>query len=168
MSTSPDEPVGLRVQASRSGRTMLSDVPQAKRIILKCAIRLADVGAKRRSKTCMQLGWLKCIGADVDVGSLTGAVPAVNRCHCAGSMQFRKLENAMRRPLLVCGPRHHQLTPDGQQLWHGGYPRCMPNPGGLSRRVDGWANSPGMPDDYATKHLTTELSVRAAAWCCRD
>lgn len=38
----------------------------------------------------LQLDWLKCIGADVGAGSLTGALPAVNRSRCAVSMQLRK------------------------------------------------------------------------------
>lgn len=91
---------------------MLPDMPQAKRIILKCAIRLADVSAEMTFQD-LQIDWLKCFVAVVDAGSLTGAAPEVNRSQSAVSMQLRKLESALGCQLLVRGPRHHQLMPDG-------------------------------------------------------
>ncbi len=108
----------------------------------------------------LQIDWLKCFVAVVDAGSLTGAAPEVNRSQSAVSMQLRKLESALGCQLLVRGPRHHQLTPDGQQLL--GYARRM-----LDLHAETLAAFHGeelagrirlgVPDDYAAKYLTPVL-----------
>ena len=64
----------------------------------------------------LQIDWLKCFVAVVDAGSLSGAAHEVNRSQSAVSMQMKKLEAALGRPLLNRGPRHLQLTDDGQTL----------------------------------------------------
>ncbi|MCQ4260026.1 LysR family transcriptional regulator [Stutzerimonas stutzeri] len=108
----------------------------------------------------LQIDWLKCFVAVVDAGSLTGAAPEVNRSQSAVSMQLRKLESALGCRLLVRGPRHHQLTPEGQQLL--GYARRM-----LDLHAETLAAFHGeelagrirlgVPDDYAAKYLTPVL-----------
>lgn len=108
----------------------------------------------------LQIDWLKCFVAVVDAGSLTGAAPEVHRSQSAVSMQLRKLEGALGRQLLLRGPRHHQLTSDGQLLL--GYARRM-----LDLHAETQAAFHGdeltgrirlgVPDDYAAKYLTPVL-----------
>ena len=71
----------------------------------------------------LQIDWLKCFVAVVDAGSLSGAAHEVNRSQSAVSMQMKKLETALGRQLLSRGPRHLQLTADGQLLL--GYARRL-------------------------------------------
>ena len=108
----------------------------------------------------LQVDWLKCFVAVVDAGSLSSAAPELHRSQSAVSMQFKKLEAAVGRQLLVRGPRQHQLTPDGQILL--GYAR---------RILDLHAEAQtafhgeelagrvrlGVPDDYAATYLTPVL-----------
>lgn len=113
----------------------------------------------------LQIDWLKCFVAVVDAGSLSGAAPDVHRSQSAVSMQLKKLEAAVGRPLLVRGPRQHQLTPDGQVLL--GYARRMLDlhaeaqaalqGAELSGRV-----RLGVPDSYVTPYLTPVLKRFAA------
>jgi DNA-binding transcriptional LysR family regulator len=108
----------------------------------------------------LQVDWLKCFVTVVDVGSLSGAAPELNRSQSAVSMQIKKLEAAVGRQLLVRGPRQHQLTPDGQVLL--GYARRILDlqaealvafhGGELTGRV-----RLGVPDDYAATYLTPVL-----------
>ncbi|MCD5996158.1 LysR family transcriptional regulator [Pseudomonas sp. CDFA 602] len=64
----------------------------------------------------LQIDWLKSFVAVVDAGSLSGAAHEVNRSQSAVSMQMKKLEAALGRQLMNRGPRHLQLTADGQTL----------------------------------------------------
>ncbi|WP_372873652.1 LysR family transcriptional regulator [Pseudomonas sp.] len=108
----------------------------------------------------LQIDWLKCFVAVVDSGSLTGAAPEVHRSQSAVSMQLKKLETALGRQLLIRGPRHLQLTTDGQTLL--GYARRM-----LDLHAEALAAFHGeeltgrlrlgVPDDYAAKYLTPVL-----------
>ncbi|RCW75923.1 LysR family transcriptional regulator [Pseudorhodoferax soli] len=108
----------------------------------------------------LQIDWLRSFVACVDAGSLSSAALAVHRSQSAVSMQLKKLEAAVGRPLLARGPRHLQLTPDGQQLL--GYARRM-----LDLQAEAQATLQGetvsgqvrlgVPDDYASKYLTPVL-----------
>lgn len=108
----------------------------------------------------LQIDWLRSFVAAVDAGSLTGAAPEVHRSQSAVSMQLKKLEAAVGHPLLTRGPRHLQLTPQGQQLL--GYARRM-----LDLQAEAQAALHGeaitgqvrlgVPDDYASKYLTPVL-----------
>ena len=108
----------------------------------------------------LQIDWLKCFVAVVDSGSLTGAAPEVHRSQSAVSMQLKKLETALGRQLLIRGPRHLQLTTDGQTLL--GFARRM-----LDLHAEALAAFHGeeltgrlrlgVPDDYAAKYLTPVL-----------
>jgi DNA-binding transcriptional LysR family regulator len=108
----------------------------------------------------LQLDWLRAFVAVVDAGSLTAAAPRVHRSQSALSMQLKKLEDALGRPVLSRGPRLLELTPTGQELLP--YARRMlelhhealatlrgPQ---LSGRV-----SLGVPDDYAVAYLAPVL-----------
>jgi DNA-binding transcriptional LysR family regulator len=108
----------------------------------------------------LQIDWLRAFVAVVDAGSLSAAAPLVHRSQAAVSMQIKKLDAALGRPVLLRGPRHLQLTPAGAELL--GYARRMlalqaqaqtalfgPD---LSGRV-----RLGVPDDYASTYLTPVL-----------
>lgn len=108
----------------------------------------------------LQIDWLKCFVAVVDAGSLSGAAPELHRSQSALSMQLKKLEAALGYPLLIRGPRQHQLTAQGQLLL--GYARRM-----LDLHAETLAAFHGeelsghirlgVPDDYAAKYLTPVL-----------
>ncbi|MHA6495416.1 LysR family transcriptional regulator [Pseudomonas borbori] len=108
----------------------------------------------------LQIDWLKCFVAVVDAGSLSNAAPQVHRSQSAVSMQIKKLEAALGCPLLLRGPRQHQLTAEGQILL--GYARRM-----LDLHAEAQAAFHGeeltgrvrlgVPDDYAAKYLTPAL-----------
>jgi len=63
-----------------------------------------------------QIDWLRAFVAVVDAGSLSGAAPLVHRSQSAVSMQIKKLEAALGRPVLLRGPRHLEVTPAGAEL----------------------------------------------------
>lgn len=112
------------------------------------------------SHTDLQLDWLRAFVAVVDAGSLSAAAPLIHRSQSAVSMQLKKLEDAVGRPVLLRGPRHLELTPTGLELL--GYARRLIELHGeaitalhgpqLSGRV-----RLGVPDDYAERYLTPVL-----------
>ena len=108
----------------------------------------------------LQLDWLRAFVSVVDAGSLTAAAPLVHRSQPALSMQLKKLEDAVGRPVLTRGPRHLQLTPTGVELLgyarrllelHGQAQTALQGPT-LTGRV-----TLGVPDDYAAAYLTPVL-----------
>lgn len=108
----------------------------------------------------LQIDWLRSFVASVDAGSLSGAALEVHRSQSAVSMQLKKLEAAVGNPLLARGPRHLQLTPQGQALL--GYARRMLDlQAEAQAALQGEAISGqvrlGVPDDYASKYLTPVL-----------
>jgi DNA-binding transcriptional LysR family regulator len=116
------------------------------------------------SHTELQLDWLRAFVAVVDAGSLSAAAPWVHRSQSAVSMQLKKLEDAVGKPVLLRGPRQLELTPTGQELL--GYARRM-----LQLHTETWTalNGPqlkgklrlGVPDDYAAAYLTPVLRTFA-------
>ena len=112
------------------------------------------------SASNLQIDWLKCFVAVVDAGSLSGAAHEVNRSQSAVSMQMKKLETALGRQLLNRGPRHLQLTADGQLLL--GYARRL-----LALHAETQAAFHGeeltgrirlgVAEDYAAMYLTPVL-----------
>lgn len=107
-----------------------------------------------------QIDWLRAFAAVVDAGSLSAAAPLLHRSQSAVSMQLKKLEAALGRPVLSRGPRHLELTPAGAELL--AYARRMlalqsethtalfgPQLAGRVRL--------GVPDDYASSYLTPVL-----------
>lgn len=108
----------------------------------------------------LQLDWLRAFVAVVDAGSLTAAAPHVHRSQSALSMQLKKLEDAVGRPVLTRGPRHLDLTVTGVELLvyarrllelHAEALKALHGPA-ISGRV-----SLGVPDDYAAAYLTPVL-----------
>ncbi|KQW75217.1 LysR family transcriptional regulator [Methylibium sp. Root1272] len=108
----------------------------------------------------LQLDWLRAFVTVVDAGSLTAAAPQLHRSQSALSMQLKKLEDAVGRPVLARGPRHLDLTPTGVELLgharrmlelHAETLAAVRGPA-ISGRV-----SLGVPDDYAATYLTPVL-----------
>src|SRR3989344_5042264 len=98
--------------------------------------------------------------AGVDAGSLSGAAPLVHRSQSAVSMQIKKLEAALGRPVLLRGPRHLEVTPAGAELLS--YARRVLD---LQAEAHAALFGPklagrvrlGVPDDYASAYLTPVL-----------
>ncbi len=107
-----------------------------------------------------QIDWLRAFVAVVDAGSLSGAAPLVHRSQSAVSMQIKKLETALGRPVLLRGPRHLEVTPAGAELLS--YARRMLE---LQAETQAALFGPqlagrvrlGVPDDYASMYLTPVL-----------
>ncbi|MFY9511597.1 MAG: LysR substrate-binding domain-containing protein, partial [Rubrivivax sp.] len=113
----------------------------------------------------LQLDALRAFVATVDAGSLSAAAPLLHRSQSAVSMQLRKLEDAVGRPVLLRGPRHLALTPTGSELLvfarqmldlHQQAQAALLGPE-LSGRV-----RLGVPDDYAASYLTPVLKTFAS------
>src|SRR5215218_7562615 len=94
---------------------------------------------------------LRTFAAIVDAGSFTKAAEAVAKTQSAVSMQMKKLEERIGRPLFERNGRMSRLTPDGERLLP--YARRMLKlqaealsafEGALSGSV-----RLGVPDDYA-------------------
>lgn len=113
----------------------------------------------------LQLDWLRAFVAVVDAGSLTAAAPLVHRSQSALSMQLKKLEDAIGRPVLSRGPRLLELTASGHELL--GYARRML---ALHDEAVAALRGPaltgrvtlGVPDDYAVAYLAPVLRSFAA------
>lgn len=107
-----------------------------------------------------QIDWLRAFVAVVDAGSLSGAAPLVHRSQSAVSMQIKKLEAALGRPVLLRGPRHLEVTPAGAELLS--YARRVLD---LQAEAHAALFGPklagrvrlGVPDDYASAYLTPVL-----------
>lgn len=113
----------------------------------------------------LQIDWLRTFLAIVDSGSVTAAARQVSRSQSAVSMQLRKLEDSVGRPLLARGSRQMSLTPAGLELLaharkiletHTDAVLAM-HGAGVSGRV-----SFGVPDDYVTTHLVPVLRTFSA------
>lgn len=113
----------------------------------------------------LQLDWLRAFVAVVDAGSLSGAAIQIHRSQSAVSMQIKKLEDAVGRPMLRRSPRLMELTPTGVELL--GYARRL-----LELHAEALAalHGPvlsgevrlGVPDDYAASYLTPVLRAFAS------
>jgi len=107
-----------------------------------------------------QLDWLRALVAVVDAGSLSGAAPLLHRSQSAVSMQIKKLESALGKPVLLRGPRHMEITAAGSELL--AYARRMLE---LQAETQAALFGPqlqgrvrlGVPDDYAATYLTPVL-----------
>lgn len=108
----------------------------------------------------LQIDWLRAFVTVVDVGTLSGAAPQLHRSQSAVSMQIKKLEEALGKPVLLRGPRQLEVTPVGIELLS--YARRMLE---LHLQTQVALLGPtlvgrirlGVPDDYATTYLTPVL-----------
>lgn len=111
---------------------------------------------------------LKTFVAIVDAGSFTRAAEAVHKTQSAVSMQMKRLEERIDRPLFVRDGRQVRLTKDGERLLD--YARrivrlnleCMSSftEADLKGRV-----RLGVPDDYADRYLPEILARFARSNC---
>ena len=107
-----------------------------------------------------QMDWLRALVAVVDAGSLSAAAPLLHRSQSAVSMQIKKLEGVLGKPVLLRGPRHLELTAVGAELLSGA--RRMLE---LQAQTQALLFGPalqgrvrlGGPDDYAATYLTPVL-----------
>lgn len=107
-----------------------------------------------------QLDWLRAFVAVVDAGSLSAAAPLLHRSQSAVSMQIKKLEGVLGKPVLLRGPRHMEITAAGAELLP--YARRMLE---LQAQAQSALFGPplegrvrlGVPDDYAATYLTPVL-----------
>ncbi len=108
----------------------------------------------------LQLDWLRAFVAVVDTGSLSAAALLIHRSQSAVSMQLKKLEQAIGRPVLLRGPRLMQLTATGSELL--GYARHLLETHAEAltalhgAQLSGQVRL-GVPDDYAARYLTPVL-----------
>lgn len=108
----------------------------------------------------LQIDWLRAFVTVVESGSLTRAAPQLYRSQSAVSMQIKKLEEALRQPVLLRGPRHLEVTPVGTELLP--YARRLLE---LHQQTQVALLGPalagrirlGVPDDYAATYLTPVL-----------
>lgn len=113
----------------------------------------------------LQIDWLRTFLAVVDTGSVTAAARQVSRSQSAVSMQLKKLEDCVGRPLLNRGPRQMSLTPVGVDLL--GHARRLLELHSAAvdamhgGRVSGHVTL-GVPDDYVSTHLAPVLRTFAA------
>lgn len=113
----------------------------------------------------LQLDWLRAFVTVVDCGSLSAAAPLLHRSQSAVSMQIKKLDDAVGRPVLLRGPRHLEVTPVGAELL--GYARrLLALHGETLEALHGPVLSGhvrlGVPDDYAATYLTPVLRSYAS------
>src|SRR2546426_10630912 len=107
-----------------------------------------------------QIDWLRALVAVVDAGSLSATAPLLHRSQSAVSMQIKKLESVLGKPVLLRGPRHMEITAAGAELLL--YARRMLE---LQAQTQAALFGPqlegrvrlGVPDDYASTYLTPVL-----------
>ncbi|WP_231733748.1 MULTISPECIES: LysR substrate-binding domain-containing protein [unclassified Sphingomonas] len=116
----------------------------------------------RMPNRSLDLDLLRSFVAVADTGSFTRAAPLVGRTQSAVSLQIRRLEDQLGRPVFVRGARRVALTVEGERLL--AHARHMlrlndaamaeltePDVAGLVRL--------GVPEDFATAHLPDVLAA---------
>ena len=104
----------------------------------------------------LDIDFLKSFVAVAESGSFTRAGEQMGRTQSAISMQIKKLEDSVGKPLLLRGKKNISLTPEGQILWERG--RYIIR---LSQETLNAITAPqqtrhvrlGLPDDYAESWL---------------
>lgn len=112
----------------------------------------------------LQIDWLRAFLAVVDTGSMTAAAKQVSRSQSAVSMQIKKLEDSVGRPLLNRGSSAITLTPAGYDLLAHArklmeiHSRALASlhRSGIEGRV-----TFGVPDDYVMVYLVPALHAFA-------
>jgi len=122
-------------------------------------------GIEFRSATGLDFDLLRTLVAIADTGSFNRAARAVFRTPSAVSMQMKKLEDQVGRPLFAKDGRSVSLTPDGEALVGYGRRILKLAEEALSRfkapEIQGTIRL-GTPDDYAVRFLP-EILARFAA-----
>ncbi|HCY84759.1 MAG TPA: hypothetical protein DHV36_06450, partial [Desulfobacteraceae bacterium] len=104
---------------------------------------------------------LRTLTAIADTGSFSQAALQVGRTQSAVSMQIKRLEELMEKPLLKRDSRNSTLTAEGQTLLSYARRILKLNEEAVSvlkqPELSGWI-SIGLPDDYATRFLPDILA----------
>jgi DNA-binding transcriptional LysR family regulator len=135
-------------------------------VSLKRAAPEPEPQAEFRNPAGLELDLLRTLVAIAETGSFNRAARAVFRTPSAVSMQMKKLEEQVGRPLFAKDGRSVALTPDGEILV--GYGRRI-----MTLTDEAWRrfHAPeiegtirlGTPDDYASQFLPPILSRFAAS-----
>lgn len=128
--------------------------------------RAETEGTEFRGSGGLDVDLLRTLVAIADSGSFNRAARAVFRTPSAVSMQMKKLEEQVGRPLFAKDGRSVMLTPDGEALV--GYGRRIMK---LAEEALGRFRTPeiagtiklGTPDDYASRFLPDILARFAAS-----
>src|ERR671916_535781 len=119
-----------------------------------------------RSATGLDVDLLRTLVAIADTGSFNRAARAVFRTPSAVSMQMKKLEEQVGRPLFAKDGRSVILTPDGEALVGYGRRILKLTQEALQRfrapEIEGTIRL-GTPDDYAGRFLPDILARFAAS-----
>ncbi|MDQ3559561.1 MAG: LysR substrate-binding domain-containing protein [Pseudomonadota bacterium] len=126
----------------------------------------AEAGFDLRSGGGLDLDLLRTLVAIADTGSFNRAARAVYRTPSAVSMQMKKLEDQVGRPLFAKDGRSVVLTPDGEALVGYGRRILKLAQEALQRfrapEIEGTIRL-GTPDDYAGRFLPDILARFAAS-----
>ncbi|MGQ7794037.1 LysR substrate-binding domain-containing protein [Faunimonas sp. B44] len=128
--------------------------------------RIGGEAVDYRSGAGLDVDLLRTLVAIADTGSFNRAARQVYRTPSAVSMQMKKLEEQVGRPLFVKDGRSVALTPDGEALVGYGRRIVKLTQEALQRfRAPGIAGTIrfGTPDDYAGRFLPEILSRFAAS-----
>jgi DNA-binding transcriptional LysR family regulator len=109
----------------------------------------------------LDLDQLRTFVAIAEMGSFTAAADVVHKTQSAVSMQMRRLEDRVGRPIFTRDGRQSRLTEDGRRLLEYARRMIRLNDETLSAFADpGLAGSVrlGIPDDYADRLLPTVLA----------
>jgi DNA-binding transcriptional LysR family regulator len=117
----------------------------------------------------LELDLLKTLVAIADTGNFSAAADAVHRTPSAVSMQVKKLETLVGKPLFTRDSRTVSPTPDGERLLEHGR-RLL----ALNREIVAQFRTPdiegivklGAPDDVAERWLPSMLQRFSATHCC--
>ena len=119
-----------------------------------------------RGAAGLELDLLRTLVAIADTGSFNKAARAVFRTPSAVSMQMKKLEEQVARPLFAKDGRSVILTPDGDSLVSYGRRILKLADEAMQRfrapQIQGTIRL-GMPDDYASQYLPKILARFAAS-----
>jgi DNA-binding transcriptional LysR family regulator len=133
---------------------------------LNSKAQAADTPLDFRGAAGLELDLLRTLVAIADTGSFNKAASAVFRTPSAVSMQMKKLEEQVSRPLFAKNGRSVTLTPDGDALV--GYGRRILKLADeamqrfRSSQIEGTIRL-GAPDDYAMQFLPDILARFAAS-----
>jgi DNA-binding transcriptional LysR family regulator len=112
----------------------------------------------------LDIDQLRTFAAIVDAGSFTRAADAIHKTQSAVSMQMRRLEERIGKPLFVKDGRSNRLTEDGEKLLIYARRMLRLNEETLAafdeNRLEGLIRI-GAPDDYADRYLP-EIIARFA------
>ena len=112
------------------------------------------------------LDLLRCFVTIAETGSFTRAGDRLGRTQSTVSLQIRRLEGQIGRPVFVRTPRSLALTPDGERLLGPARQLLRLNDAALAELFEPDMTGRvrlGVPEDFATAHLPGVLAAFAKA-----